>query len=321
VAETRPPTNPDLSVITVTYQNQDQVLDALSSAASAAAELGLVAEMIVVDNASTDGSADAVAAAHSATVIRNAQNVGFGRANNQAFEVARGKRWLLLNPDARIDARSLNGLMTVLDDDPTAAAVAPSLVSPGRDAESAGMHPSVASAIGHFWFVNRIPGIGSRGPLAGFQLRASGSPLPVRVDWASAAVLLLRPGAIRAVGGFDPSIFMYGEDVDLGRRLRSARWDIVLVPAAKARHGIAVGRGVSTEWLAALHRLVHEERGRPHAIAFDAVAATGLGLRALVEGFRGKPAGRLQRARMAAAARRALGLMASELRGARTPRN
>ena len=104
---------------------------------------------------------------------------------------------------------------------------------------------------------------------------------PRPVDWASGGALLLRPEAIRAVGGFDPAFFLYADDVDLGRRLGEAGWESWLVPAARAEHSIAAtSGGVTDRWFVALHDLYARRAGRLSVAAFDLIAAAGLGIRA-----------------------------------------
>ena len=248
-----------ITVVTVTYQSAADIAVALVSAVAAARHAGVDAELIVIDNASSDDSAgEAQRAAPQAVVIRNAVNVGYGSANNQAFQRATGEPWLLLNPDASIEMDALGELLKFYDTHPMAAVVAPSIAGGGQrhesfgpgGAESAGMLPGVASAVGHFLFANRLLPGDRGGAWRGFQLTRRPSLGPRRVEWASGAAALLRPAALRQVGGFDESIFLYGEDVDLGARLGRAGWEAWLVPDARARHGIAASQGgVSTGWV------------------------------------------------------------------------
>jgi GT2 family glycosyltransferase len=146
------------------------------------------------------------------------------------------------------------------------------------------MQPGIRSAIGHFLFVNRfLPG-DRGGRLRGFQVRATTGSTPRQVEWASAAVLLARASAIRSVGGFDPSIFMYGEDVELCGRLVEAGWTVWLAPAAIASHAIAGSQGgVTARWVDGLHRLHARRAGRASIVVLDLIIAAGLGTRAVAE--------------------------------------
>ena len=131
------------------------------------------------------------------------------------------------------------------------------LTGAGRDrAESAGMQPGIRSALGHFLLLNRLLPRGDRG---GFVARhpapTAARDLDARmVEWASGGALLLRPDAIRQVGGFDPSFFLYADDVDLGARLSPPGWETWLVRTATAEHSVAAtSGGVTDRWYVALH--------------------------------------------------------------------
>lgn len=308
-----------VSIIIVTYNSRPEVDDAINSAVAAVFCVDGTADVIVVDNASQDGTAAHVAHDHAdVRLVENSTNTGFGSANNQAFELATGAVWLLVNPDARLDIDAVSPLRAVLEQRPRAALVAPTVDGPG-EAESAGMLPSVRSAIGHFLFVNRLLRGSSGGAFRGFQLRKGRGRDPVRVEWASAAVLAVRPEAIREVGGFDESIFLYGEDLDLADRLARAGWEAWLVPEARAWHGIgASSAGISTRWVDGLDEfLVRREASRFRRATFHAVVAAGLAIRA-IGGWRPADAAvRRHRARMRAGSARALVLAARALIGRR----
>lgn len=296
-----------ISAILVTYNSRADIGGAIESVEVAAREAGIDLELIVVDNASSDGSAEAVRnATRHARVIVNAENVGFGRATNQGLAVASGGSVLLLNPDARLAPGALGILHRALAD-LDAVAVAPSIGEAG--AESAGMAPGLRSAAGHFLWLNRLLRADKGGPWRGLQVRRrSGDPRPVA--WASAAVLLVDTAAMRAIGGFDERFFMYGEDVDLCLRLGRSGRGVWLVPAARATHAIAASQGgVSTGWVDALHDMARRDGGWARGAAFDLIMASGLTVRAMAAGaspsrFRG-----LHARRMRAAARRAWALV------------
>jgi GT2 family glycosyltransferase len=307
---------PDVSVIVVTYQSSAHVRRALESARLAASTGGMSLEVIVADNASTDGTLDVVESVDpTARLIRRTVNDGFGVANNDAFAIARGGTWVLLNPDAELSEGALRSLREFLDAHPRAGVAAPSIAGPGR-VESAGMRPGLRSMAAHLLLLNRLAarmlGPNSLSPWLGFAI-PRGSREPRRVEWASAAAVALRPEAVRAVGGFDPAIFLYGEDIDLCERLATAGWESWLVPSARASHLIAGSQGrVSSGWIDGLDRLYGRRAGRLRLVAFDLLLAVGLGLRAAV-GSRSDPEARLQRQRMAEASRRARSLALAAL--------
>jgi GT2 family glycosyltransferase len=303
----------DVSVIVVTHNSGQDTLDAIESARRSADAAGLAAEVIVVDNASSDGSADRVAAGFpGARMIRNEANVGFGRANNQGFAVAQGRVWLLLNPDAVLEPPAVRVLVGALARDPAVGAVAPSVAGPGR-VESAGMQPGIRSLLGHYFLLNRLLPRGRGGPWEGFALRRVTAPR--RVEWASAAALALRPAAVQAVGGFDSAIFMYGEDIDLCRRLSEAGWRVWLDPRARATHAIAGSQqGISTGWVRGLHSLQARRSNRAALVVFDALLAVGLALRAFAAIAVRRDGSDTHQRRMAAGAAAALRLAIETVR-------
>jgi N-acetylglucosaminyl-diphospho-decaprenol L-rhamnosyltransferase len=270
-----------ITFITVTFNSEATAVHALRSARRAATQAGLDAQLIVVDNASVDQTVSVLRTAFpDAVLIENESNVGFAVANNQAFGHASGFFWMLLNPDAALEPSSLGPLIAELHQRSSAAVVAPS-IGERSQAESAGMLPSLKSVAGHFLYLNRLL-IGDRGGAwRGFQLHRRLGLGPRRVEWASASAVMVRPEAVREVGGFDPSFFLYGEDLDLGRRLARAGWDLWLVPASRAVHAIAGSQpGGSTRWIDAIHHHYAQTANTFALIALDLSIALGLGLRA-----------------------------------------
>lgn len=308
---------PQVSVIIVTYQSRDLVGDAIDSVLASAAASGLMTEIIVIDNASSDGTADFVAERYPDTiVVRNDRNVGFGTANNQAFAVARGRRWMLLNPDARLAPRALADLMAAIDADPRLAAVGPSISGAGTGgAASAGELPGIRSLVAHFLFLNRILPRAGRSPWRGWQIRATAARVPLRVGWLSGAAVMLRPEAIQALGGFDESIFLYGEDLDLGYRLGAAEWDLAILASANAEHAIGGSQDAgSTRWIDGLEDyLVRRGRSRVAIGGCLLIASSGLTVRWLAMAIARRD--RRHRSRMGAGARHALSRATRRLLG------
>jgi N-acetylglucosaminyl-diphospho-decaprenol L-rhamnosyltransferase len=167
---------------------------------------------IVVDNASTDASA-AIAEAAGAKVIRNAANLGFGRANNIGLRAAATEWVLLLNPDAALHPGFLEAMAAAITACPDAVVLV----------------PSITTSRGRFrkWSSVLTPAAFRPGELA---------PGLRRIGFASGGVMLARREALLGLGGFDEEIFLYFEDDDLSRRVIEAGRDIVLVEAAEAEH-------------------------------------------------------------------------------------
>jgi N-acetylglucosaminyl-diphospho-decaprenol L-rhamnosyltransferase len=116
------------------------------------------------------------------------------------------------------------------------------------------------------------------------------------VDWLSAAALIVRPEAIRGIGGFDPRYFLYGEDVDLGERLLAAGWELWTVPDAQAEHLVGGSQGrTATRWVDMGYQ-TYTAREHPARVAvFNGVLAIGLTVRALVwKVFDRSPDGRIR---------------------------
>lgn len=307
-----------MTAIVVAYNSRHLIEGSLESVRAAARHADLSVQLVVVDNASIDGSAAFVEARFpEATILENTANVGFGRANNQAAAVALGRHLLLLNPDAALAPSALTALVDALVSDASIGAVAPSVRSPGSRAESAGMRPGIRSFAAHFLFLNRLlPRTWRKGPWDGFLLPGTDSRDPaVDVDWASGAALMIRAEAFRDVGGFDPSIFLYGEDIELCARLQRRGWRIVLVPQARASHELAgTQQGISIRWVDGLHAVFSRERPRVQVLILDLLMGLGLGIRAFGGAVVGR-GGSLHYRRMAASARRALSLASATVRG------
>jgi N-acetylglucosaminyl-diphospho-decaprenol L-rhamnosyltransferase len=190
--------------------------------------------VIVVDNASTDGSLETIADL-SITRLPLDQNKGFAYGCNVGWRRGDAPWVLFLNPDAKIDAPSLWRLVRVLEADEHVAAAAPRVVHPdGSLAFSLRRFPRLGSTYAQALFLHRLF---PKAPWSGEVVRdeavytRQGSP-----DWVSGACILVRRPALDEIGGFDDGFFLYGEDVDLCRRLRDAGYDLRYEPMATCVH-------------------------------------------------------------------------------------
>lgn len=216
----------DVTAVLVAWNSADDLPRALSSLHDQ------VAEAIVVDNASGDGSAD-VARRHGARAIENRDNRGFARAANQGLREARTPFVLLLNPDAELRPSALDALRRVLGRRPRAA-----VVGPRTRNEDGSIQVSVGSdltPVSERRQRRLVLGVARRDPaiLREAEETASREHTP---DWVSGACWLARRGALESVGLFDEGYFLYEEDADLCRRLRAAGWEIAFTPEAEAVH-------------------------------------------------------------------------------------
>ena len=225
---------PLVSAIVVSFNVRDLVLDTLRAFYACS---DVPAEAVVVDNASTDGSADAVAAEFpEAKVIRLPSNVGFGRANNAGLQQAEGRFVLLLNPDVTVMPGCVGRMADFMLVRPDAGAVGPRLQRPDGSMDLAARRgfPTPRTAFYRFSGLSRIFPSSQR-----FNRYNMGHLPPSEVhemDAGTAACLMVRRAAVDRVGFFDPDYFMYGEDIDLCYRLKSGGWKIFYLPTAKAVH-------------------------------------------------------------------------------------
>lgn len=241
------------------------------------------ASVIVVDNDSPDRSAE-IARAHQSRplLLASPTNVGFGGACNLAIDASHADLMFFVNPDARIRRGTTAHLLAAIAGDPSVAVAGPRIEDPEGDLEaaSAGFEPSLRSVMGHFLLLARLPWLGRVFPP--LQL-PPGSPAQ-RVDWVSGAAFMARRDALGQVGGFDASMFLYMEDVDLCRRLRGLGHAIRYEPGVAVDHELGGSQGVdqSARWFTAFHAYVLGQRGAPYARLVSAIAAVGLGVRAAI---------------------------------------
>lgn len=222
------------SIIIVSFNTRELLRTCLTRVFTATA--GLPIEVIVVDNASRDASADMVAQEFPAVrLIRSAVNLGFAAANNRAFEIASGENILLLNPDALLEADALARACAHLEANPRLGMGGGTLLDgAGRPQPSARQFPSLLNEL------LVLSGLAHRFPRSRFFGRADrtwdDSRTATEVDWVPGAFALIRREALRQVGFFDERFFLYYEEVDLCRRLREADWEIWYWPDVVVHH-------------------------------------------------------------------------------------
>jgi GT2 family glycosyltransferase len=231
----------DLSVIIVSYNSRGHLARCLQAVLAGAERVKW--EAIVVDNASHDGSPEMVAREFPyVSLIANRENVGFARACNQGFRMARGESLLFLNPDTEAKPGSIATLIGYLRDNPSLGAVGPRLCNPnGQLTRSCFRFPSLTRPLLNSRPVQLLVGerFGLAYPLEDPRVREGGT-----VDWLSGACLLARRQALKETGPFDERYFMYFEDTDLCRRIWRAGWQVVFWPNAEVLHvGGASSRG------------------------------------------------------------------------------
>jgi GT2 family glycosyltransferase len=249
----------DLSVVIVNWRTRELLVACLQSLRAALGDrvAAGVAEVIVVDNASGDGSAEAVQERFPAVrLMANAENRGYAAGNNQGIAAASGENIMLLNPDTEAPRAAVARLEACLRDCPRAGAVAPMLVCPdGRPQASLRGFPTPLALFGAVTGLARLAPAGS--PLSAYQPRELPAAATV-VDQPMTSCLLLRGEALRKVGVFDETFPIFFNDVDLCWRLRQAGWEIWFLPEARVvHHGGASTRQVRLAMLWASHRGLH----------------------------------------------------------------
>jgi GT2 family glycosyltransferase len=211
---------PDVSVIIVSFNTREVLRQGLQSVLDDSD--GLDAEIIVVDNASTDGSPEMVEQEFpNVSVLRSQINLGFGEGNNVALRQARGRYFVLLNSDAFFVPGSLPRAIRHMDDHPEVGLGGCRLI--GRDGSSQPSSRCFHSVLGDAIV---LTGLAARFPksrfFGAFDRTWADPAKPAPVDWVPGAFSIVRPSALQQVGFFDSNFFLYYEEVDLCRRLNRA---------------------------------------------------------------------------------------------------
>ena len=191
-------------------------------------------QVIVVDNASTDGSAEMVASDFSQVeLVRTGSNVGFARASNAGLGGSRGRMLLLLNPDTEVVGDALVQMAKFLDAHPKVAAVGPSLAYPdGRPQHAAFRFPTLLMTfLDLFPLHHRLLDSAING-----RYKTPPDLRPFPIDHPLGAAIMIRREALEDIGLLDESFFMYCEEVDWSIRARRLGWEIYQIPSARVVH-------------------------------------------------------------------------------------
>ena len=256
----------EVSFCVVNTQQRELLVRCLDAVAAERAALDLETEVLVLDNASTDGSAGAARRHPTVTeVVALEQRRGKGENDSHLLQRARGRFCLLLNEDSELRPGATAGLRDALLEHERAAAAGAKLLRPdGRMQPSAWRFPTPATALVGALFLHKRYTVQSRGR----RTR--------RVDWAQSAALLVRRSAARDIGWFDPQFFVYSDEVDFCRRLADAGWATLWVPAAEAIHHEQLSTGAVPE-----RRIVELSRNRDRYMRKHHSAGAALVVRVL----------------------------------------
>jgi hypothetical protein len=257
---------PTLSYCVVNTNGREDLLACLA-AIEQTHPAGIEREVLVLDNASEDGSAEAVVAlGGDIRLIEIEQRTGKAANDSSLLREARGRFCLLLNEDSELRPGAAGALVAALEEDPAAAAAGARLLdSAGRPVPCAWRFPGVGSALSGALFLHRLLTVQSRGD----RTR--------RVDWAQSSALLVRREAAEEVGYLDPDFFVYYDECDFCKRLAEAGWHTLFVPGAEAVHRDQL----STDLSAGLPRIVEFHRNRDLYMRKHHSRSAGLAVRLL----------------------------------------
>ncbi len=230
----------DISIVIVNWNTRELLKDCLESVVRTVH--GLTYEIIVVDNASTDGSVTMLGELFpQVRIISNNENRGFGAANNQAFQIMAGRYAHLLNTDTVLTEGAVQELFAFMESHPEAGMSCGQLLNrDGSKQNSIAAFPTLLTLLTNMSLLEYLfPG---KYPSKRYPHRQ-----PVEVDSAVGACLMVRKAAMDVVGSFDERYFFFFEETDWAYRMRLAGWKVYHVPTARIYHlqGQSIGPNVA----------------------------------------------------------------------------
>lgn len=223
----------NLSIIIVNWNTREYLLNCIDSIFENFIALPQTQfEIFVVDNASKDGSADAVRQKFSSVnVLQMQTNIGFARANNTAARVAQGDFLLFVNPDTIVSPSSISKLVDFLSIHLSTGAVGPRILNPDRSIQiSIWPKPTL---LREFW---RLLHLDRLYPVSQYPKSKIFSKVPQPVDVMMGAFFIIRRSIFEELDGFDEQFFIYSEEVDLFVRMADLNWSLYLIPDAIVTH-------------------------------------------------------------------------------------
>lgn len=271
----RSTSHPPVSVVVVTW-NSEREIGACLDALARSDHPGEI-EVVVVDNASTDGTVAVLDARPDVRVVRSDRNGGFAAGSNLGLRVARAELVMLLNPDTEVDPGAIRRLAEHLESRPGVGMCGPLLVRRDgqRQRTSARLGPNLVFDLLHDGL-----GVEGRSRVGRSLVRRFQYPYDLTrtqaVEAISGAAMVMRRRALDEVGLLDEGYRHCGEDVDLCLRFRRAGWEVAFVPDAVVHHvsGASSSRAparTTVEALLGRERFYRLNRSRRHAAAFRAI--------------------------------------------------
>lgn len=222
-----------LSVIIVSYNVRQLLFETISSVYKTMGSIS--AEVIVVDNNSTDGTVEMVEKEFpDVKLIANKTNAGFSRANNQGSAIARGKRILFLNPDTVVSAGALQKLLQYMDEHPNCGIASPALLSrDGNFQKNGWTRFSILTIFLDMTYLSRL--FSKSKIFSGYEYGGQDFDAERRAGYVSGAALMIERELFNKLGGFDENLF-WAEDVDLCTRAHLSGWEVWYVGTAQITH-------------------------------------------------------------------------------------
>lgn len=280
-----------LAIVIVNYNTADYLTRCVRSLYEHRGDIEI--EVLVIDNASWDGSAlDALEAEPRIRLIENADNIGLSRAWNQGIRETTAPFVLLLNPDAEWFAGTLARYVAIAAADPSIGILGPLVRNPDGTVYPSGRpFPSVVDAVGHAFLGSLRPDnpFTRRYHMDGWDRSTERA-----VDWVSGACMLFPRRAFEEVGLLDEDFWLYGEELDIATRLHAGGWHVVFTPEVEVLHEIGVSTGRSRRTIRmhsdSIYRYYRKHRSQGWRRWTLPLARLVLRVRAEAEWLRGKAA-------------------------------
>lgn len=229
----------DLSIVIVSFNTEKLTVEAVRSVIKNTKDIST--EIIVIDNASQDGSVKAIrglAASTDVILIANKENLGFGRGNNQGMKIAKGRYILLLNTDTLVEGNVLGEIVSWMDENPEVGIASCALkFKDGKAQATGGYFPNLPRVFTWMTFLDDIPvfsilfkSFHPMHPLSPFGSNIKFYEKDHSMDWVTGAFFMIRKKVVHDVGYFDKDYFMYMEEVDYCFRAKQLGWQVMYLP-------------------------------------------------------------------------------------------
>ena len=224
----------DVSFIIVNWNTKDIILQCIDSLTSR--KEYYTQEIIVVDNASRDGSSEAIKAKYpEVQLIQNSDNLGFARANNIGIKKSSGAYVCLLNSDIQVLDHTISFMIDYMNTNKNIGLSGPKILWPDMTLQHSCMnYPGILTQICETFSLNRL--FPHTALCSGEYMYFFSHDRLIKVDWLIGCFLMIRREVLETVGLLDELFFIYSEETDLCKRMHEAGWDIIFLPQVSAIH-------------------------------------------------------------------------------------